>query len=263
VAGLSTQQFAGVLAHEFGHFTQGGGMRLTYIIRRISRWFTRVVYERDEWDAWLADSTDGMDLRVAWVLFLAQFCVWLTRRFLWVLMMTGHAVSGFMLRQMEYHADLHETRLAGSETFESTSRRLKALNVGSEEAMQDLADWHRRGTLADNLPKLIAVRSRRLKASVQKQIDQDIETTSTHILDTHPCDRSRIACAKRDQAAGVFHNGRPATKLFKDFPSLSKNVTWDFYRSIFGAHFKPADMHPLEDLLPTAGVSPGTSAAAV
>ncbi|MBW8885983.1 MAG: M48 family metallopeptidase, partial [Planctomycetia bacterium] len=28
-AGLSLQQFAGVLAHEFGHFSQGAGMRLT------------------------------------------------------------------------------------------------------------------------------------------------------------------------------------------------------------------------------------------
>ena len=34
VAGLNITQLAGVLAHEFGHFTQGFGMRLTYIIRR-------------------------------------------------------------------------------------------------------------------------------------------------------------------------------------------------------------------------------------
>ncbi|MBT6155735.1 MAG: hypothetical protein HOH82_13845, partial [Planctomycetaceae bacterium] len=31
VAGMSTRQFAGVLAHEFGHFSQGAGMRLTYV----------------------------------------------------------------------------------------------------------------------------------------------------------------------------------------------------------------------------------------
>lgn len=48
VLGLSLRQFAGVLAHEFGHFSQGAGMRLTFIIRTISVWFTRVVYERDQ-----------------------------------------------------------------------------------------------------------------------------------------------------------------------------------------------------------------------
>ena len=51
---LTVRQFAGVLAHEFGHFTQGAGMRLTYLVETISRWFERVVYERDAWDDWLA-----------------------------------------------------------------------------------------------------------------------------------------------------------------------------------------------------------------
>jgi hypothetical protein len=46
VAGLTMRQFGGVLAHEFGHFAQGAGMRLSYLIRSISYWFTRVVYER-------------------------------------------------------------------------------------------------------------------------------------------------------------------------------------------------------------------------
>ena len=49
-AGMSVPQLAGILAHEFGHFSQGAGMRLTYLVRTISMWFTRVVYERDSWD---------------------------------------------------------------------------------------------------------------------------------------------------------------------------------------------------------------------
>jgi hypothetical protein len=32
VAGLTMRQFGGVMAHEFGHFAQGVGMRLTYMI---------------------------------------------------------------------------------------------------------------------------------------------------------------------------------------------------------------------------------------
>jgi hypothetical protein len=38
------------MAHEFGHFAQSGGMRLTFIVRSINAWFGRVVHERDEWD---------------------------------------------------------------------------------------------------------------------------------------------------------------------------------------------------------------------
>ena len=50
VAGLSVRQLGGVLAHEFGHFAQGGGMRLTTLIRGVNAWFARVVFERDHWD---------------------------------------------------------------------------------------------------------------------------------------------------------------------------------------------------------------------
>ena len=50
VAGLSIRELAGVLAHEFGHFAQGGGLRLTATVRGVNAWFGRVVYERDEWD---------------------------------------------------------------------------------------------------------------------------------------------------------------------------------------------------------------------
>jgi Zn-dependent protease with chaperone function len=46
--GLELRQFAGVLAHEFGHFAQGAGMRLSRLIDSINVWFARVVYERDE-----------------------------------------------------------------------------------------------------------------------------------------------------------------------------------------------------------------------
>ena len=36
--GLTLNQFAGVLAHEFGHFSQGAGMRAGLLINRINAW---------------------------------------------------------------------------------------------------------------------------------------------------------------------------------------------------------------------------------
>ena len=107
VSGLELRQFAGVLAHEFGHFAQGAGMRLSYVIRKINFWFARVVYQRDEWDLNLERAARGIDWRVGLVLHGARGCVWLTRRILWGLMQAGHAISCFMLRQMEYDADTY------------------------------------------------------------------------------------------------------------------------------------------------------------
>ena len=51
VAGLSQRELAGVVAHELRHFRQGAGMRVSYTIRLVNRWFERVIYGRDRWDA--------------------------------------------------------------------------------------------------------------------------------------------------------------------------------------------------------------------
>ena len=63
VANFSMRAVAGVIAHEFGHFTQGAGMRLNYLIRSINFWFARVAYQRDAWDEalenWSNEVQDG------------------------------------------------------------------------------------------------------------------------------------------------------------------------------------------------------------
>ncbi|MHC4179555.1 MAG: M48 family metallopeptidase, partial [Planctomycetota bacterium] len=249
VAGLNLREFAGVLAHEFGHFTQGAGMRLTYIIRSISHWFTRVVYQRDQWDVRLEAWARKKDFRLGIVLHLARFCVWLTRRILWVLMVVGHAVSGFMLRQMEFDADRHQARLVGSDAFGPTSQKISLLWVAYQQAQTDLGEFRQEGRLGDNLPRLVIADVGRIAAGLVREIRKHDEEATTGLFDTHPATKDRIASAERECAPGVFRMECPATVLFSDFDSLSRNVTWDFYRAIFGPGFKATDMHPLDDLL--------------
>src|SRR5690349_3556293 len=79
VAGLNLAQFAGVIAHEFGHFTQGFGMRLSYVIRSVNGWFARVAYERDAWDVTLEEWAQADDWRVQIIVNLARLAVWFSR----------------------------------------------------------------------------------------------------------------------------------------------------------------------------------------
>ncbi len=138
VAGLNLNQFAGVIAHEYGHFSQGTGMRAMYLISRVNGWFYRVVYERDAWDYWLIESSENpeQDWRMMLILHLARAGVWFGRRILWVLMALGNLLSAFMSRQMEFDADRYEIRMSGTETFITTFRRLSQLNLGMEFALQ-------------------------------------------------------------------------------------------------------------------------------
>ena len=132
VAGITLRQFAGVLAHEFGHFSQGAGMRLSVLINSINAWFARVVYERDSWDFELARWSKGGDISVMLLVGFTRFAVWLTRRILWVLMWTGHLASVALRRQMEYDADRYEARMVGGAVFAQTMDRLRELRHGLE-----------------------------------------------------------------------------------------------------------------------------------
>ncbi len=247
-AGMSLRQFAGILAHEFGHFSQGTGMRLTYIVRSINHWFVRVVYERDSWDEWLATATDGMDLRIAWVIWLARGGVWITRKILWGLMFLGHVVAGFMLRQMEFDADRYETHLAGSATFESTCRRLRQLGLAWHVAQGELGNYYAEGRLVDNLPRLMMYSVEHPSPGMKKWLAKE-DDSKTSWFDTHPSDSDRVAAARAEQAAGVFRSDLPAAVLFANFDTAGKNVTWDFYCSVFGRTIDPKSLNPTDDLL--------------
>jgi Zn-dependent protease with chaperone function len=248
VAGLNTRQLAGVLAHEFGHFSQGFGMRLTYIIRSMNHWLMRVVYQRDRADAWLTETASSIDIRFGWVLYLAMLCVWISRRVLWVLMYVGHFFGSHLLRQMEFDADRHEVRLAGSAAFKQTARQLHLLNYASEGAFHDLRELYREERLVDDLPRLIMVQARDAPPNIMEQVDKVIAESKTGWFDTHPSDADRVAAAEREGGEGVFALELPASLLFSDYVEQCKATTWDFYRGIFGEKVKRAQMRPVEEI---------------
>lgn len=249
VAGLNTRQLAGVLAHEFGHFSQGAGMRLSYLVRSVSFWLTRVVYERDAWDARLVGLSQELDIRLGIVFYMARVFVWCTRKILWCLMVLGHLISGILMREMEFDADCYEARLAGSDCFEATSRQVMLLDAATHGAYADLDDFAREGRLADDLPRLIAANVGQLKPAVVELVNKAVDEEAAGLFATHPAWRDRIDRAHDEQAPGVFHVELPSASLFRDFAALCRTCTFDFYRAVFGKGFKLTDMHPVEHLL--------------
>ena len=252
VAVFNADQFAGVLAHEFGHFAQSTGMKLSYLIRSINAWFARVVYERDAWDEQLAQGT-SIRSGYAMILFgLTRLIIWATRRLLWVLMHVGHAASCALLRQMEFDADRCEALLGGSAASESATRRLRVAMFARSGAMADVADRWREGRLPDNLPRLIEANIPQLPPEIVKVVDEALETERTKLFDTHPADRDRIAAVRALDAAGVFRLDGPATALFRDFDALAREATADHYLGLLGDEFKVEQLQPYRSVV--AGV---------
>lgn len=234
VAGLSVREFGGVLAHEFGHFAQGAGMRLSYLVRMIANWFLRVVYQRDAWDQWLEEVAHELDARIGWVVMLAQLGVMIGRGVLWVLMHVGFLVAGVLLRQMEFDADRYETRFGGSESFARTTRMLQRLMASSQLANAQMMEHLDGKRLVEDLPALILLNARTIPPEAAVNIDKEIAASRTGWLDTHPCDRDRLAAAEKLASPGIFHLERPARELLADFTAQSKATTWDLYLASFG-----------------------------
>jgi len=231
VAGLNMGQFAGLLAHEFGHFTQGLGMRLTYVIRSVDGWFARVVFERDAWDLRLAEWAESEDWRVAVVMALARLGVWMSRLVLHLLMLIGHGISCFMLRQMEYDADAYEIKVAGSEAFESTVRRIAVMAAALGAIYKDMrVTWNMNRRLPDNLSAYLLTKLEDLPEAVKEKIDNELGLVRTGLFDTHPSDADRIRQARVANDPGIFQVTDPAAALFENFDVPAKFVTLIHYQ---------------------------------
>lgn len=249
VAGMTMRQVAGVIAHEFGHFAQGAGMRLSYIIRSVNAWFARVVYERDSLDKWLETWAVNEDWRLQLIFKLAQGGVWVGRKTLWCLMMLGHAISCFMSRQMEFDADSYEAKIAGSDEFAKTAGRLRVLNASLAAATHDAQSTWQHHELPDNLPALVVWRESVMPEDIRCKIDTMGNEAKTHWAQTHPSDRDRINAAAALAAAGVFHLDDPASGLFSDFTTLCRAVTRHCFEHEHGLAIGKASFRTIEETI--------------
>ena len=235
IAGLTTRQLAGVLAHEFGHFAQNAGMRATYAIRTIMFWFYRSVFWRDIWDARLeyyATSTNSFWITLT--LQCSRGAVWVVRGIMFGLLHAGELVSRYMLRQMEFDADRYEAQVAGSEQFRDTSVRLRLLAFAHNAVCNDLGRLWESRRLVDDLPTMTVEKAAELQPEFDKLVDQMLAVEQTEIFDSHPADNERIASAQRLNAPGIFTLDRPAKVLLERFEELSKDATKRFYRAELG-----------------------------
>lgn len=247
-AGMTMRELGGVLAHEFGHFAQGAGMRLSYLVRTINGWFMRAVYERDQMDESLKKAAGSVDIRIGVMLYMAQACIWLTRRILWVLMQLGNAISAFLLQQMEFDADSYEAKFGGSKSFEACSRKLQQLGVASNIAIHDAIESWQSKRLPDDLSSYVGIKVQGLDEDILKAIEKSVSEGKTGWFDSHPCDNDRIAAARKITDDPVFQLDAPATELFTEFEELSKRVTLHYYREAQELELTKANLIPVHTL---------------
>ena len=232
--GLTLEQLTGVLAHEFGHFAQGGGMRLSSVIRSINAWFARVICERSPLERRIA----GMGSRGGAAAPAALVLGWLMRGarcILRALMFFGNLISACLLRQMEFNADAHMARVVGSETFAATMARLPELNAGARRAWELVNEFARINKLPADVNALIAgMAARPPGGAASASLAMEQAGCARGRLATHPPPAERIAAARRLAEPGIFHNTASAATLFTDAGALGREATLHHYAILSG-----------------------------
>jgi Zn-dependent protease with chaperone function len=250
VANLSVQEFAAVLAHEFGHFKQGAGMRISTLIWRINRWFYRVVYERDQWDDML--ETAGMESESALTSFLvccATVCIWFSRRVLSLFMYLSAMVSSTFIKQMERDADALQIQVAGSVCSENLIRKMPVLGLAAKHALQESrVQWNQSKRLPDNFPLLLRRHFRSVSPEKIEEINQTVGLKRSSVFQTHPSPGERIQQARLAAAPPIVTCPAPATDLFVNFAMPARYVTIFQYENLLGR--APGPEHLVEVIDP-------------
>jgi Zn-dependent protease with chaperone function len=265
VNALNLSQFKAVLAHEFGHFAQSS-MRLGQYVYVANQVIADMVFKQDFWDELLL-RWRRLDLRLSFPAWGLSVVVWAVRHALGFAFKGINFLNFSLSRQMEFNADLHAVRLAGSDAivsglldtergaiaFQRALGKLASL-AEHQKCSADVYHHHRReiealrGDLAkeaDTRPEI-----RYLAAPYRAGPELHFPPAPEHdssIWSTHPSNQERERNAKSTYI-GVPEDRRPAWTLFRDAASTRRLASLALYRTIFGIPIMPASLLPPEEV---------------
>ncbi|MBX3358413.1 MAG: M48 family metalloprotease [Phycisphaeraceae bacterium] len=254
VAGMSKREFAGVLAHELGHFSQGTGLRVSYLGMRMVQWFLEAAYRRDGWDVLLYQMSYSTDILYRLLAWFARACIGLGRLAIKVLALAAMAFCSVLLKQMEFDADRYEVQMAGSASFPSAFRRLAELGEAYPKAMEESRRMFNSGSrLPDDFPALVADYARRLTPEARDELIRRSEEKSNTLLSTHPSTAARLAAAANANDPGLYTDESPASELFTDFFAACRKATYGHFSGVLGGYPAGVTFVPTGPLLRASG----------
>jgi Zn-dependent protease with chaperone function/DNA-binding cell septation regulator SpoVG len=250
VAGLTKRQFAGVLAHEFGHFAQGAGMRISFIARWIANWFVSVATQFDLVDVIMIVALRSGSILTPIALFMLVCSIVVRLLFYAIAFLCILPISA-MLRHMEFDADHYEVQFGGFRAFSSTMDMLDRLNAATWRALEEARRaYNRENTLPDNLPVLIADQARRMTPEECARLKTESKKARTGFLATHPSRSAREKAADGSDE-GLYKDDGPASELFGDFENACRKASRSLFYSLLGPDARLAKLKSMGDLVVT------------
>jgi len=255
VQAMDLKEFTGVMAHEFGHFSQGITMRLSFVIQNINQWFLRMAYGRSGMDDMLAAMVgERPHWTIALIGFVSQLVLLIARLILKLMALISHALSMQLSRQAEYDADRQAARIVGSDAMCTSLQMVPMLAAAGTLALAKAQKGWERRALPDDLVMVTSAFHQHMPSTIKDKITAKLLAADTGWFDTHPPLFTRVGKLMKAKYTGVMKLNAPATCLFKDFDELNKITTIRLYQIVLGSklqaeHLVPTESIPVKDLI--------------
>jgi Zn-dependent protease with chaperone function len=245
VACLSVEQLAGLIANQMGQYRRRAGSRATNFIRAINGWLWRSVYDNGRFDAWLARVAERRHFHLAKLLLPLRAAKFVAQAVLFVPMFIGNTVASSLVRLVELDADRCTARLVGRETFASLLVHVGVVEFTWQGVLAELNFLHRDQQLPDSLPQQLAVRMLDMTPELCAALRDTVVKQEERPFDARATDEERLAATQNEPGRGVLDCHFPASALLTDYEGLARQVTWDYYVSLFGPRLLKEAMTPV------------------
>lgn len=232
ISGMNTRQLVGIIAHEFGHYSQRNEMVVYSLINTINIWLHEKAYANDGLvlllKQWRAKYNEGYLL---WPIFIVSAGTWLSQQCFKKLYHASLYCSQYMRREMAFKADHQECKIVGSDYFSTLSIRMHQLHFAESKVYAMNKHFWNEGVLLKNIPQAIKTTMNNLNKHEQEVVQQSIDTQKDHSWDLHLADNQRIEYAQTLNESGIFDVEIEASALFNNYEKLCLDQTLATYQS--------------------------------
>jgi hypothetical protein len=241
VAGLTAEQFAGLITRQLALHRRGAPSGSTNLIRAINGWLWRSVYEQDRLERWITRVNLRPGFHLGRLVLPLKPLSFLARAALWVPMFIGNTVAAALVRRAELDADLCAARLAGRQPLLESIDRVKLIEYTWEGILAELSFLHKEQRLAESLPHELAARMRDTTPELAEALMESVIKVKEIPFDSRPSEADRRAAVAAEPAQGVMKCPHQAMALWTDFAKLARDTSLEYYSAAFGAqHIKSA-----------------------
>jgi len=236
------QELKGILAHEFGHFSQDS-MKVGSYVYNCNRIVFNLVYENSSFENIVRKVSNFhviLLIIVGFSLLIMRLYQFILKGLYKVINLTHLSLS----REMEFHADAVATNLVGSKIMGTTLARLDLSDYADQSSLEFLNSKYKQGFKFENyfrvqsqvLHFLGEKKKHTFKDGLPIVTIDEIDSNNKSRLNikdqwaSHPTMKERIEAINKLEITKDFGPSVPASNLFSDTKKIEETLTKQFYK---------------------------------